>query len=397
MLVASTAAACYSVVVTAPRVVVLFRTDSAWSRGILSGFMSAANERGWTLLFFNVASDLRPFARALQPIAAIVAADFSGPELAELGPATRISVTVDRTAEQIASVCLDETAIAEMACAHLRATGIRNVSTFRYDESAFAIARDSAFVDAAHRSGMRVARGWGIGENHADRRENPTEMVAWLRGLPKPCGIFTCTDGWARHVARYTQLAGLRIPDDIALIGADNDELECELMSPALSTVLIPWREVGRCAAKLVQEVVSGKAIAAARVVVSPLSVIARRSTELLAVDDSLVAEAVAWIRANTGQRLTVPTVARAVASGRHRLERAFRRVLGRTVQEEIRRARVESAKRVLEASQLSLAEVARLTGFKTASLLTAAFQRELAMTPGAYRRRIHSELPPSV
>jgi LacI family transcriptional regulator len=208
--------------------------------------------------------------------------------------------------------------------------------------------------------------------------------------------IFTCTDGWARSPARYAHLAGLRIPDDIALIGADNDELECELITPPLSTVLIPWREVGRSAAKLVQMAVSGKSIVGERIVVSPLTVIARRSSELLAVDDALVGDAVAWIRANTGQRLTVPMVARAVASGRHRLERAFRRVLGRTIQEDIRRARVESAKRVLAASHLSLAEVARLTGFKTASLLTAAFQRELNMTPGTYRRRIQSEQLPS-
>lgn len=108
---------------------------------------------------------------------------------------------------------------------------------------------------------------------------------------------------------------------------------------------------------------------AAERVVVTPLNVVARRSTEL-------------------------PIVARAVASGRHRLERAFPRVLGRTVQEEIRRVRVESAKRLLEASRSSLAVVATLAGFKTASLLTAAFRREIGMTPGVYRRRVQVELP---
>jgi transcriptional regulator GlxA family with amidase domain len=88
-----------------------------------------------------------------------------------------------------------------------------------------------------------------------------------------------------------------------------------------------------------------------------------------------------------------VPFVARAVASGRHRLERAFRRVLGRTIQEEIRRVRVEAAKRLLEASRSSLAAIAKKTGFKTASLLTAAFRRELGMTPGVYRRMVKPEL----
>lgn len=377
----------------APRVLIVLPTDAAWTRGILTGFMAAAHERGWALLFYNTPSDLRFFADALRPVAAVVAAELDAPVFAQLGPATFVSVTVDRSSENVASVCLDERAIGELACGHLRATGIRNVATFRYDESAFAVARDQAFSDAARAAGMHVAQGWGIGEGHVDRRENPAAMVAWLGALPKPCGVFTCTDGWARAVARYTQLAGLRIPEDIALIGADNDELECELMSPPLSSVLIPWQEVGRSAARLVHAALSGKAKARERVLIAPLNVVPRRSTELLAVDDALVVRAIEWIYANATGRVTVPIVARAVASGRHRLERAFRRVLGRTVQEEIRRVRVESAKRLLEASPSSLAVVAKMAGFKTASLLTVAFRRETGMTPGVYRRRVRPEL----
>jgi LacI family transcriptional regulator, galactose operon repressor len=378
---------------TASRVLVVLKTESAWSRGVLGGFMAVAHERGWTVLYYNSPSDLRLLTKALQPIAAIVATEFDAPELVELGSARLVSVTVDRTAENIPSVCLDEAAIGKMAYEHLRGTGIRDVAAFRYDESHFAVARECAFVEAARAGGTRVAPGWGLGEQRSDRRENPAAMVAWLRALPNPCGIFTCTDGWARAVSRYTLLAGLRIPEDIALIGADNDVLECELMSPPLSTVLIPWREVGRSVATLVQHGLSGKPDGVERIVIAPLTVIARRSTELLAVDDALVARAVEWIRANSAKRITVPTVARAAASGRHRLERAFRRTLGRTIQAEIRRARVESAKRLLEASRSSLAEIAQTTGFKTASLLTAAFQRELGITPGSYRRRVQPEM----
>lgn len=378
----------------APRVLIVLQTNAAWTRGILTSFMATAHERGWTLLFYNELSDLRLFAGSLGPVAAVVATEFDAPELAQLGPTTFISVTVDRTANDVASVCLDEQAIGKLAYEHLRATGLRNVTTFRYDESAFAVARDQAFVAAARAGGAQIAQSWGLGEGQKDRRENPDAMVAWLRALPKPCGIFTCTDGWARAVARYTQLAGLRIPEDIALIGADNDELECELMSPPLSSVLIPWQEVGRSAAKLVHAALSGKAQRAERIVVAPLNVVARRSTELLAVDDQLVVRAVEWIRAHAASRVTVPVVARAVASGRHRLERAFRRVLGRTVQEELRRVRVESAKRLLEGSRSSLAVVAKQAGFKTASLLTVAFRRETGMTPGVYRRRVQPELP---
>lgn len=356
--------------------------------------MSVAHERGWTLLHYSVAAELEGLTSALSPVAAVVAPDFDAPEFAALAPAKFVCVTVDRTADDISSVCLDEAAIGRLAYEHLRSMGVRNVSTFRYDESAFAVARERAFVEAAVQGGTRVAAGWGA-EGQRDRRENPSAMVAWLLALPKPCGIFTCTDGWARTVVRYAQIAGLRVPEDLALIGADNDALECALMSPPLSSVLIPWREIGRNAAKLVQRALSGKAVAVERVVTTPLTVVVRRSSEVLAVDDQTVARAIAWIRDNSARRITVPGVARAAGSGRHRLERAFRRLLGRTIQAEIRRARVEAAKRLLEASRSSLAEIAKTTGFKTASLLTVAFQRELGMTPGAYRRLVQPELTP--
>jgi LacI family transcriptional regulator len=214
-------------------------------------------------------------------------------------------------------------------------------------------------------------------------------MVAWLRALPKPCGIFTCTDSWGRVVARYAREASLRVPEDLALVGADNDVLECELISPPLSSVMIPWEEVGRNAATLVRLALGNQRIARRRVVVSPVTVVARRSSDVLAVDDALVATAVAWIRDHADRRLTVAMVAHAVGGGRQRLERRFRRALDRTIQDEIRRAHVETAKHWLATTRASMPEVAKRSGFSSASLLSVAFRREVGMPPGAYRRRV--------
>jgi LacI family transcriptional regulator len=163
-------------------------------------------------------------------------------------------------------------------------------------------------------------------------------------------------------------------------------------MSPALSSVMIPWREVGARAAKLVQRALSGQSISGERVVIAPLQVIARRSSDVLAIDDELVAEAVQWIQANADQRLTVPMVARAIGGGRQRIERRFRRVLDRTVAEEIRRAHVELARTLLESTQAPLPEVAKRSGFTNAALLSVAFQREIGMPPGIFRRRVRLE-----
>jgi LacI family transcriptional regulator len=377
-----------------PHVLVVLDMGGAWSRGILRGFMAAAHERGWVLLHYHPQSDLDWLMRIWSPAVVVIGGSVSPESLVQLAPATVVSVTIDRTADGIASVCVQEDAIAAMALHHLLGTGLRHMTTFRFDESPFAIARERAFVDRARAAGVRVAIGWGSEEAGPVRRdEDAPAMIAWLRQLPKPCGIFTCTDGWARTVARYARAAELRIPEDLALIGADNDILECELMAPSLSSVMIPWQEMGKQAAKLVQRVVSGRRIDGERVMVSPIAVVPRRSSDVLAIDDELVAQAVRWIRANAERRITVPTVARAVGGGRQRLERRFRRVLARTVQDEIRRAHVDRAKALLGSTQVSLPEIAKRSGFTNAALLTVAFQRELGMPPGAYRRRVRQEL----
>lgn len=372
----------------APRVLIVLDTAAGWSRGILRGFTAAAHERDWTLLHYHPTANLEWLAREWRPAVAVMGPELRAPALAALGPATLISVTVDRSAENIASVCLDEPAIAEFAADHLLATGLRQVSSFRFDDSAFAVTRERAFLERARACGARTAPGWGSDAGHSTRDEDPAAMIAWLRSLPKPCGIFTCTDSWARIVARYAREAGLRIPDDIALVGADNDVLECELISPSLSSVMVPWEEVGRNAAWFVAKALTGSSIAGTRAVIAPTGVFARRSSELLAIGDALVANAVRWIRDNAERRLTVTMVARAVGGGRKRLERRFRAVLDRTIQQEIRRAHVELAQRLLRTTRAGLPEIAKQSGFTNAALLNTAFRREVGVPPGRYRRR---------
>lgn len=380
-------------VVTSPRVLIVLGTEAAYTRGILRGFMPVAHERDWTLLHYFPGANLNWVAAEWAP-AAVVFSDLDAPTISLFSDAALISVTVDHTRSGIASVCLDEEGIAALALEHLLTRGFRHVSTFRYDESPFAVAREHAFVGGARAAGAKVAAGWGNDDyTPSEREERPAAMVAWLRALPKPCGIFTCTDGWGQTVARYAHEAGLRIPEDISLVGADNDVLGCELLSPPLSSVMIPWKEVGRSAATLVRLALGKQPIAGKRVVIAPTDVAARRSSDVLAIDDELVARAVIWIREHADRRVTVPMVARAVGGGRQRLERRFRRALDRTIQQEIQRAHVDTAKHWLTTTRCSMAEVAKRSGFTSASLLNSAFQRELGTSPGAYRREVQKQL----
>jgi hypothetical protein len=183
------------------RVFVALITDGAWSRGILRGFTTAAHEHDWALLHYHPATNLDRIANEWAPDAAVVGPELGPTSLIKLAPAAIVSVTVDRSADGVLSVCVDDERVA--ALDHLLAAGLRNVTSFRFDDLPFSITRERAFVEQARAAGAHVAAGWGTAEVTPCRKgEEPVAMTAWLRGLPKPCGVFTCADGWARTVVR---------------------------------------------------------------------------------------------------------------------------------------------------------------------------------------------------
>lgn len=369
-----------------PRVLIVLDTAASWSRGILRGFAQLAHQQGWTLFHYHPSADLGWIVSEFRPHAAVLGPAHAGPWPRALSGCLSVAVNVDRSAEGIASVCLDEQRIAELALSHFLERGVRNLTTFRFNADSFAVQREAHFTAAAARAGARLVRGWWA-HARAPSAEDPLEIVGWLRSLERPCGIFACCDSWAQLVARYARATNLRFPEDAALVGVDDDLVQCEIVAPALSSVAIPWLTVGTSAARLVHAGLRGQTIAGARVVIEPLNVVVRRSSDTLAVSDPLVAAAVSWIQAHADRRLSVPMVAQAVGSTRQRLERHFRRALGRTILQEIRRAHVELARRLLATTNLPIAEVAKQSGFTNAALLTIAFSREVGMPPGAYRR----------
>ena len=292
-----------------PRVLLVLGASAGWSRGILRGFSGAAREQGWNLLHYQPAwTDLRWLADVWKPAAAVLGPEVEGAWPPSLETGVRVSVNADRTAEGVTSVFLDEKQIAAEVFAHFAAKGLNDLTSFRFDHSPFAIARERAFRDVVAAAGIRLAHGWWPdGANASGGGEDPAALVAWLGQLPKPCGVFACCDAWATVVARYARLCELRVPEDISIVGVDNDAIECELSVPPLSSVIVPWQSLGRHAAALVAAGLAGKAAPAERVVVKPGHVVARRSSDALAIQDALVARAVRWIREHASGRLTVP------------------------------------------------------------------------------------------
>lgn len=206
-------------------------------------------------------------------------------------------------------------------------------------------------------------------------------VVDWLKQLPKPAGILAPNDLWGMRLIEMCRRSGVRVPEDVAVLGVDNDELQCELCRTALSSIPVSARQIGTEAAALLERLLRGEPAPAAPVLVAPQPAMSRGSTDLVATDDADVQAAVRWIRDNLGRTFTVSTLANEVSTSR--------RALGRGIAEEIRRARLERARRLLIDTNHSVHVVAGLAGFSDYRQFSATFRRAHGQPPARYRRQL--------
>jgi LacI family transcriptional regulator len=212
------------------------------------------------------------------------------------------------------------------------------------------------------------------------------DLARWLRGLPKPVGIMASYDIRGQQVLAACRGAGLAVPDEVAVIGVDNDALLCELASPPLSSVIPNAHRAGYEAAALLDQQMAGKRVAATAHLIAPLGIAARQSTDVLAVDDREVARAVQFIREHACEGINVADVLRAVPLSRRVLEQRFQNLLGRTPREEILQVRLSRVKQLLGETDLPLYLVAERTGFEHVEYLSVVFKRETGRTPSRWR-----------
>jgi LacI family transcriptional regulator len=195
-----------------------------------------------------------------------------------------------------------------------------------------------------------------------------------------------CNDDLGHEVIAAAKLAGLSVPDDVAVIGVDNDEVVCGLTDPPLSSIAVNFERAGYEAAHVLSGLMRGVA-APSRIIVNPTHVVPRRSTSLLAVEDTYLAKALRFIRDRVEESPSVETVARAAGISRRALEKRFRDSLGRSVLEEIRRVRTDQIARLLVETDLPVAQIAEQLGFADVQHIARYFRSAKAMSPLAYRK----------
>jgi len=217
-------------------------------------------------------------------------------------------------------------------------------------------------------------------------RDQREAIANWLRSLPRPVGLMASNDDLGHEVIAAAKLAGLSVPDDVAVIGVDNDEVVCGLTDPPLSSVAVNFERAGYEAAHVLAGMMRREA-SPSRIIVSPTHVVPRRSTSLLAVEDQHLARALRFIRDRVQESPPVEAVAKAAGISRRALEKRFRDSLGRSVLDEIRRVRTDQIARLLVETELPVAQIADQLGFADVQHIARYFRSAKAMSPLAYRK----------
>ena len=227
--------------------------------------------------------------------------------------------------------------------------------------------------------------------NYAERDDwvfgrDRIRLEKWLEKLPKPIGILAHNDIRGRHLVDACRRMGIAIPDDVAVLGVDNELPHCEMSNPPLSSIVTDAERIGYEAGSLLDQLMNGRDPTPKRLLIPPLGIVVRQSTDVTATADQHVARAVRYIREHVGEEIDVRDILRHVGISRTALDKRFLKALGHTPHEEIRRIRLKRARELLAESDLKLEIIAERCGFRHGEYLGAVFRSEFGQTPGEFR-----------
>lgn len=374
------------------RVALLVETSNSYARGLIRGVIEYARTHGrWSVY-------LGEHSRGDEPpgwlrhwdgdgiIARVENARIAAAVAGSGRPAVDMSAA--RLLPRLPWVETDDAAIARAAADHLLARGLAHFAYCGDDRFNWSKWRCEHFGEvlrgygrpcAVYRPRARAARDWDADED---------ELATWLASLPKPVGVMACYDIRARQVLDACRRAGLTVPDEVAVVGVDNDELLCDLCDPPLSSVQPDARTAGYRAAALLDQLMSGRRVRELAHRISPTGVVTRQSTDMVATSDADVAEALRFIRDNACSGITVKEVLQRVPLSRRVFEARFEALVGRTPHDEIERLRMDRVKQLLLGTDLPVGEVARRAGYRHPEYLSVAFRRYEGVSPTAFRAR---------
>jgi LacI family transcriptional regulator len=384
-----------------PQVALLLETSTEYGRGLLRGIVRYSRLHGPWSLYVAPGHLEQALPKAKSWSGTGIIARMRSPEMAKQIRATGLPFVASsldefrtpRRGDKFGEICTNSVGIGQMAASHLVDRSLRHFAFCGFHGCAWSAHREEAFAQYLSDRGFqcrahRIELGnWMHWPNWIEDWEQEQRiLLAWLKSLAKPVGLMACNDICGREVLQACAAAGLRVPDDVAVVGVDNDELMCELSSPPLSSIALDVEKAGYEAARLLDSLMSGHFAEERVVQVEPVYVVTRQSSEIMAPGDPSVATALQFIRNHAGQPISVSHVIEQAGVSRRTLERRFSRALGRSISSEITQCRLERAKRLLLETDLPSYRVAAAAGFGTIKSFNRVFRRVLGVSPQRFR-----------
>ncbi|WLI09124.1 XylR family transcriptional regulator [Pseudomonas sp. FP597] len=380
------------------RIALLFNGSKIYDRGIIAGIGNylSSTRASWDLF---LEEDFLCRLRGIERWQGDgIIADFDDPLIGEALAGSQLPVVAvggsyeDARAypQGIPYVATDNYGLMKLAYEHLIEAGLTRFACFSLPEAQanrWAQEREKAFRHLMQRDGLQVQIYRGLGTSAPMWDSAVEQQIAWLESLPKPIGIIAVTDARARQLLQACLTAGIAVPEQVALIGIDNDPLTRTLTRVPLSSVIQGTETMGRTAAALLHQMLHGKPCTGEQILVPPEAINVQASSLHQPLGNPYVMQALLFIRQYACQGIKTDQVAAYVGVSRSSLESHFRKVRGCSVHDEILRFKLAAAANGLQHGDLAIADIAQQCGFKSAQYLHTVFRREFGCTPREYQQ----------
>jgi LacI family transcriptional regulator len=295
---------------------------------------------------------------------------------------------------KIACILTDNSAASQLGFEHLKERGFRRFAYCGFNGADYSDERRNAFVRLVTQAGFpcevydpfQESSKRNTAQSEALGFKDSRQVASWIKSLPKPVGVLACNDMRGQQVLDASRSAGVSVPEEIAVIGVDNDQVICDFSAPPLSSVIPNTERIGYEAAELLTQMMAGKKPPKQTLFIQPSGIATRRSTDVLAMEDQQIARAARFIREHACEGIDVSDILRAVPMSRSTLDRRFINILGRSPKEEILRVRLNRAKQLLTETDIPLSLIAEKIGLLYTEYFSRVFKKRFGVTPSEFR-----------
>jgi LacI family transcriptional regulator len=381
-----------------PRVALLVESSRAYGRGIMTGVAKYVREhQAWSIFYEELSfSDETPaWFKKWKGEGVIMRLENSN--VVGLVQRLRVPVVYLRQVKNTAgmpTILTDNAAAGQMCFEHFKERGFRHFAFCGFNGADYSDERRAGYVRSVEQAGLQchvfsdasMSGKVKMSGSEIEGLKDGAAVARWINQLPKPVGVMACNDVRGQQVLNTCRALGVIVPDDVAVIGVDNDEVLCTLSDPPLSSVVPDTERIGYETAALLARMMHGEKPADTQIFIRPKCAVTRRSTEVLAVEDRQIAAVTRFIREHACEGIDVSDVLRAVPMSRSTLDRRFFTLMNCSPKDEILRVRLNRAKQLLAETDFSLPIIAEKIGLEHAEYLSRIFKKRVGMTPSEFR-----------